>query len=66
MRADWKPPEGLPQHLWENDRFALSDFRNLAIYLSRSMAREPEGDAVVRELLEKIDTKSDGALGSRQ
>jgi len=28
------------------------------------MAREPEGDAVVRELLEKIDTKSDGALGS--
>lgn len=53
VRANWKPVEGdvLPD-LWADNKFALGDFRKLAAYLARSITREPEGEAALRDLIE--------------
>lgn len=53
VRAPWKPLEDSPPSLWEDSRFALGDFRNLAAYLARSTTREPDGDALLRELVDR-------------
>ena len=36
VRANWKVPVGPPAELWENNQFALRDFRKLAAYLARN------------------------------
>jgi hypothetical protein len=63
VRAPWKPPEDPLPALWEHNRFALGDFRNLATYLARSTTRESEADVVLRELMDKAHwgTKTTGS-----
>ena len=56
VRENWTAPEDAPAGLWDNEQFALRDFRNLAAYLARSTTREHDGDRPLKELLE-------GALG---
>jgi len=36
VRGNWKVPTSPPPELWDNNQFALRDFRNLAAYLARS------------------------------
>jgi hypothetical protein len=36
VRGNWKVPASPPPELWENNEFALRDFRNLAAYLARN------------------------------
>ena len=45
IRAPWKAPAEASPNLWEDGKFALCDFRNLAAYLARSTAREEEKEA---------------------
>lgn len=58
VRGDWKPSADVPTDLWEQDQFSLRDFGKLTAYLARSAAREPEIEAVLRELI-------DGAVAKR-
>jgi hypothetical protein len=64
VRGEWKPPEDIPPGLWDDGQFSLGDFRNLATYLARSATREPEGNAVVGDLVAKAVTKRDVDAGS--
>lgn len=64
VRAEWKPPEDPPPSLWDGDQVALRDFRNLAAYLARSVMREPEGDAVVSELPERVVAEPDAGASA--
>jgi len=63
IRAGWARPTDPPPNLWDNDQFALGDFRNLAAYLARSTAREPEGDALLLQLLGEV--KASAPAGDR-
>lgn len=64
IRAEWKPPEDAPPSLWEKDRLALSDFGNLATYLSRSAAPGALGGTAVERLLEDVVRKrTDNSVG---
>jgi hypothetical protein len=65
VRANWKPPQDTPPNLWDDGQLALRDFRNLAAYLARSGAREPEGDALLRELLARAVSKPDTDVGTK-
>lgn len=65
VRAEWKPPEDPPPNLWDDGQLALRDFRNLAAYLARSATREPEGDAVLRKLIEGGVAKRDADTGGK-
>ncbi len=40
IHADWKEPEEPPPNVWENGKFALGDFKNLAGYLARTGAAD--------------------------
>jgi hypothetical protein len=51
VRARWKAPHDPQPNLWNDSKFGLGDFRNLATYLARSATREPEGDTLLRDLL---------------
>lgn len=42
VRGNWKVPANPPVELWENNQFALRDFRNLAAYLARNTASQPQ------------------------
>jgi len=59
VRGEWKPPADTLPNLWDDGQLALCDFRNLAAYLARSSTREPEGDTVLRELLNAAVTERD-------
>ena len=61
VRAKWKAPKEAPPDLWADGKFTLCDFKNLAQFLARSGTREPEDDAVLRELLAKVIGKNDQA-----
>jgi hypothetical protein len=65
VRAEWKPPEEPPPDLWKDGHLALRDFRNLAAYLARSATREPEGDAVLHELVRAAVAKGDADVGAK-
>jgi hypothetical protein len=49
VRGNWIPPEAAPSDLWDDDKLALPDFRNLAAYLGRSASAEPQGDATPQQ-----------------
>ncbi len=51
VRAEWGKPEDSLPGLWQDDRFALGDFRNLAAYLARSTAGSRAADQLVDELI---------------
>jgi hypothetical protein len=53
VRAEWKAQEGIPPSLWHDGQFALCDFGSLAAFLAQSATWEPEGDALLRELLSR-------------
>lgn len=63
VRAQWKAPKSPPPNLWDDGKLALCDFRNLAAYLARSATREPEGDALLRDLLARAAPKPDKDTG---
>ncbi len=65
IRAKWKVPKEAPPDLWADGKFTLCDFKNLAKFLARSGTREPEDDAVLRELLAKVIGKNDQAAGGK-
>ena len=65
VRAKWKVPENPPPNLWNDGKFALSDFRNLAAYLARSATREPEGDALLRDLLARPGPQREADMGAK-
>lgn len=54
VRGEWLPPENPPPSLWVEDKFVLQDFKYLASHLARSVTRDPEHIAPLRELLEGI------------
>ena len=59
VRGKWTHPENPPPNVWENDKFLLCDFRNLAAYLARSAAGEPKSDATKkREPPGDVDVKA--------
>ena len=57
VRGEWKAPDDALPNLWQNDRMALCDFRNLAAYLARSTTRDPGGDGARPELLPATATE---------
>jgi hypothetical protein len=59
VRAKWKVPQNPPPNLWDDGKVALCDFKNLAAYLARSATREPEGDALLRDLLTRAAPQQD-------
>lgn len=42
VRGNWKVPTSPPTELWDNNQFALRDFRNLAAYLARSTSSQSQ------------------------
>jgi len=60
VRGEWKAPTDTQPNLWADGQLALSDFRNLAAYLARSATREPEGDTVLRALLNRAVGEGNG------
>jgi hypothetical protein len=42
VRGSWSAPASAPPELWENNEFALRDFRRLAIYLARNTAAQSQ------------------------
>jgi len=56
-RDEWEAPKDPPPGFWVDDQFGLRDFTNLATHLARSVTREPDGDALLRELVEKVVAK---------
>jgi SIR2-like protein len=46
VRGNWKIPASPLPELWENNQFALRDFRKLAAYLARNAASQPQSAAV--------------------
>ena len=65
VRAKWKVPENPPPNLWDDGRVALCDFQNLAAYLARSATQEPEGDALLRDLLARAAPLGDVDKGAK-
>ena len=63
VRAEWEPPVDAPPNFWEDDQFALRDFRNLAAYLARSATREPESDVILQGLIERSVAKHEAEGG---
>jgi hypothetical protein len=59
IRGEWKPPDNPPPNLWDQGQLAFRDFATLATYLARSVTRDPEGDAILRELLTQASPKPD-------
>jgi len=68
IRGNWAVPADASADVWENEQFALRDFRKLAAYLARSTTRERDGEGAVKELLEealggppaRVDESGDG------
>jgi hypothetical protein len=60
VRARWKAPKEAPADLWDDAQLALRDFTNLAAYLARSSPPEPETDAFLLRLLDRIAAKGVG------
>jgi hypothetical protein len=54
LRKEWEAPIDAPTDLWVDDQLGLRDFRNLAAYLARSTATEPDGANLLKQLLEKV------------
>lgn len=42
VRGTWRVPASPPPELWENNQFALRDFRKLAAYLARNVAAQSQ------------------------
>jgi hypothetical protein len=59
VRGEWKPPILSAPNLWAAGKLALSDFRNLASYLSRSTARDTDSPAT--SVPEPTDSLASGA-----
>jgi len=57
LRGEWETPKDPLGSLWVDDQFGLRDFSNLATHLARSATQEPEGEALLRELVEKAVAK---------
>lgn len=57
VRGKWEVPKDPPPGLWVDDQFGLRDFTNLATHLARSVTREPDGETLLRELVEKTVAK---------
>jgi hypothetical protein len=57
VRDEWEVPTDSPPGLWVGDQFGLRDFTNLAAHLARSATREPDGETLLRELVEKAVAK---------
>ena len=57
VRGEWEVPKDGPPGLWVEDQFGLRDFKHLAAHLARCVTREPEGETLLRELVEKVATK---------
>jgi hypothetical protein len=60
VRAPWEAPSDPLAHLWSDDGFALADFQNLASFLAKSSAPQPDLDRRLRAFLEAIEA-DDGA-----
>jgi hypothetical protein len=65
VRGEWEAPKDPPPGLWVDDQFGLRDFTNLATHLARSTTREPDGEALLRELVEKAIAKRKGDGSTR-
>ncbi len=57
VRAEWEAPKDPPPGLWVDGKFGLRDFTNLAAHLARSATREPDGETLLCELVEKAVAK---------
>jgi hypothetical protein len=51
IRAEWSPPDDVPEDLWADDAFGLGDFGRLATFLARSSPPQAELQARLAELL---------------
>jgi hypothetical protein len=61
LRANWKAPKEAPEDLWRDGKLAFRDFTHLAAYLARSSPPEPETDAFLRRLLNRMATEGAGS-----
>lgn len=52
-RDNWTPPGEAPAELWNDDRFGLGSFANLATFLARSSPPQGDLEARLAELLAK-------------
>ena len=66
VREEWEPSIDASLRLWENDQFALRDFRNLAAYLAQSATREPDRDGILQGLIERNAVKREAEEGAAQ
>lgn len=55
VRAEWKPIENDPAAIWENGKLSFCDFGKLAGYLARSAAREPQSEALIRDMVQNVE-----------
>jgi hypothetical protein len=62
IRGPWKSPEDPPPNLWVDDKFALRDFGELTKYLARSLAKELESEAILRQLLLPLAAQRDSGV----
>jgi hypothetical protein len=60
VRAPWEAPSDPLPDIWDEEGFALADFQNLAAFLAKSSAPQPDLDARLKAFLEALDG-DDGA-----
>ncbi|HLN07285.1 MAG TPA: SIR2 family protein, partial [Acidimicrobiales bacterium] len=54
VKAAWKAPDEPLPDVWNDDSFALADFRCLAAFLAKSSAPQPDLDRRLKALLESL------------
>jgi hypothetical protein len=54
VRAPWEAPDDAGPDLWGGDGFALADFRQLAAFLAKSAAPQPDLDRRLEALVETL------------
>jgi hypothetical protein len=54
VRAPWEAPDDARPDLWGRDGFALADFRQLAAFLAKSAAPQPDLDRRLEALFEAL------------
>lgn len=57
VKGDWEAPKDSHPTLWVDNQFGLRDFKILANHLARCATQEPDGEALLRELVEKAVAK---------
>jgi hypothetical protein len=60
VRGPWEAPSDPLPNIWDEAGFALADFQNLAAFLAKSSAPQPDLDARLKAFLEALDG-DDGA-----